>query len=236
MWTQRQNGEKTSVFKNILKTEVFFSVLALRPHVNGVFGRRKWRFSKTLSRVEVFESAVFVFTCGRAKTKVFENDDVIIGYSLHSDTGFVYVFKMVDHAEVYGYFTWADSNRIACIQLQVTMLNVHREYLRINILKMLSVSTFKLMWFRFAFCLGFSCSFRWLGDLNSNKLTKVNKKQFCVYVWTGENDSNTLRVAANFFKNGEKNLHSQKYPHTEQGPLVFSVLAPSISVNRTFIC
>ena len=82
-----------------LKTEVFFSVLALRPHVNGVFGMRKRRFSKTLSRVEVFENtvfvftcrrvktevfenAVFVFTCGRVKTEVFENDDVIIGSSL----------------------------------------------------------------------------------------------------------------------------------------------------------
>ena len=82
-----------------LKTEVFSSVLALRPHVNGVFGERKRRFSKTLSRVEVFENAVFVFTCGRVKTevfenadlaftcgrvktKVFENDDVIIGSSL----------------------------------------------------------------------------------------------------------------------------------------------------------
>ena len=38
--------------------------------------------------------------------------------------------------------------------------------------------------------------------------------RFCVYVWTGENDSNTLRVDANFFKNGGKNLRSQKYPHT----------------------
>ena len=82
-----------------LKTEVFFSVLALRPHVNGVFGMRKRRFSKTLSRVEVFENAVFVFTCrrvktevfenavfvftcGQVKTEIFENDDVIIGFSL----------------------------------------------------------------------------------------------------------------------------------------------------------
>ena len=38
--------------------------------------------------------------------------------------------------------------------------------------------------------------------------------RFCVYVWTGENDSNTLRVDANFFKNGEKKLRFQKYPHT----------------------
>ena len=65
-----------------LKKEGFFSVLALRPHVNGVFGMRKRRFLKTLSRVEVFENAVFVLTCGQVKTEVFENDDVIIGYSL----------------------------------------------------------------------------------------------------------------------------------------------------------
>jgi hypothetical protein len=79
-----------------LKTEVFFSVLVLRPHVNGVFGNRKRRFSKTLSRVEVFENAVFEFTRGRAKTKVFENDDVMIGSSPYRDAGFVYVFKMAD--------------------------------------------------------------------------------------------------------------------------------------------
>ena len=33
-------------------------------------------------KVEILENVVFVFTCGRAKTKVFENDDVIIGSSL----------------------------------------------------------------------------------------------------------------------------------------------------------
>ena len=33
-------------------------------------------------------------------------------------------------------------------------------------------------------------------------------------MWTGENDSNTLRVDGNFFKNGEKNLRSQRYPYT----------------------
>ena len=64
-----------------LKTEDFSSILPLRPHVNGVFGNRKRRFSKTLSRVEIFENAGFAYTCGRAKTKVFENDDVMIGAS-----------------------------------------------------------------------------------------------------------------------------------------------------------
>ena len=38
------------------------------------------------------------------------------------------------------------------------------------------------------------------------------------FLWTGENDSNTPRVDAYYFKNGEKNLRVQKYPGTcEQG-------------------
>ena len=32
---------------------------------------------------------------------------------------------------------------------------------------------------------------------------------FSVFVWTGENDSNRLRVDAYFFENGEKNLRFQ---------------------------
>ena len=37
---------------------------------------RKRRFSKTLSRVEVFENGGSASLCGRAKTEVFENDYV----------------------------------------------------------------------------------------------------------------------------------------------------------------
>ena len=85
-----------------LKAGVFSSVLALRPHVNDVLvsenggfrkrrtrvyvwtgengGFRKrppeWRFSKTPSRVEVFENAVFPSTCGRVKTEVFESAEL----------------------------------------------------------------------------------------------------------------------------------------------------------------
>ena len=78
------------------EVEDIFSVLLLRPHVNGFFGNRRRRFSKTLPTVEVFENAVFVFTCGRAKTEVFENDGVIdkcvksiaVVY-IYSDAGFV---------------------------------------------------------------------------------------------------------------------------------------------------
>ena len=43
-----------------------------RPHVSGENGHWKRIFSKTLSRVEIFENADFSFTCKRAKTKVFE--------------------------------------------------------------------------------------------------------------------------------------------------------------------
>ena len=40
-----------------LKTEIFSSVLAFLPHVNGVFGYQKRSFSKTVPRVECFENA-----------------------------------------------------------------------------------------------------------------------------------------------------------------------------------
>ena len=61
-----------------LKTKIFPpSVLALRPHVNGVFGHQTRRFSKTVPRVDFFfqkcQLLVFVWT----ETKVFKYDDVI---------------------------------------------------------------------------------------------------------------------------------------------------------------
>ena len=37
---------------------------------------------------------------------------------------------------------------------------------------------------------------------------------FSVFVWTGENDSNTLRVDAYIFENGVKNLCFEIYPDT----------------------
>ena len=59
-----------------LKTHLFLSVLGSRPHGDGVFSHRKRSFSKTLSRVDLFENAVFLFSCGRVKTELFENADV----------------------------------------------------------------------------------------------------------------------------------------------------------------
>ena len=60
-----------------LKTEIFSFGLAFCPHVSGENDHRKRIISKTLSRVEMFENACFLFTCGWTKTKVFEFDDVI---------------------------------------------------------------------------------------------------------------------------------------------------------------
>ena len=83
-------------------------------------------------KTEVFENAVFAFTCGGVKTEVFENDDAIG----------------------------------ACDRLDDLILldNAHAPHRALSYFL-----------------------------------------RFCVYMWTGENDSNTLRVDANFFKNEEKN-------------------------------
>ena len=51
-------------------------VLGSRPHGDGVFGHRKRSFSKALSRVDLFENAVFLLSCGRVKTELFENADI----------------------------------------------------------------------------------------------------------------------------------------------------------------
>ena len=59
-----------------MKTHLFLSVLGSRPHGDGVFSHRKRSFSKTLSRVDLFENAVFMLSCGRVKTELFENADV----------------------------------------------------------------------------------------------------------------------------------------------------------------
>ena len=61
----------------LLENEYFFSGLAYRPLEFGENGHRKRIFSKTLSRVEIFENAGFSSTCGRTKTDNFEYDDVI---------------------------------------------------------------------------------------------------------------------------------------------------------------
>ena len=59
-----------------LKTHLFLSVLGWRPHGDTIFGHQKRRFSKTLSRVDLSENAVFMLSCGCVTTELFENTDV----------------------------------------------------------------------------------------------------------------------------------------------------------------
>ena len=59
------------------KTETFFCEYGYCPHITGVFGHRKRRFSNTLSRVEIFENGDSSYSCGRAKTEVLKYDEVM---------------------------------------------------------------------------------------------------------------------------------------------------------------
>ena len=63
----------------------FLSVLGSRPHGDGVFCNLKRSFSKTLSRMDLFENAFFLFSCGRVKTELFENVDVTASICYISD-------------------------------------------------------------------------------------------------------------------------------------------------------
>ena len=66
------------------KTETFSSEYGYHPHVTGVFGHQKRRFSNTLSRVESFENGDSSYSCGRAKTEVFKYDDVMTTFKARS--------------------------------------------------------------------------------------------------------------------------------------------------------
>ena len=54
-----------------------FSEFGHYPHVAGVFGHQKQRFSNTLSRVEIFENGDVSYSSGWAKTEVSKYDDVM---------------------------------------------------------------------------------------------------------------------------------------------------------------
>ena len=55
---------------------IFFYPFWVSVHTETAFQSPKRIFSKTLSRVDLFDNAVFLLSCGRVKTKLFENADV----------------------------------------------------------------------------------------------------------------------------------------------------------------
>ena len=61
-----------------LKKDFFPSSLACRLHVSGKNGHRKRVFSRTLSKGEIFDDAVMLYSCGWMETEVHENDDVTV--------------------------------------------------------------------------------------------------------------------------------------------------------------
>ena len=73
-WTPDATPTPMFLFEN---RHYFFSSLAYCPHVSGEDDPQKRIFSKMLSRVEISEDTSFLFTCGWAKTEIFEYDDVI---------------------------------------------------------------------------------------------------------------------------------------------------------------
>ena len=81
------------------KTTVFFSEYCYRPHVAGVIGQRKRRFSNTFFSVEIFENGDLSYSCGRgrAKTEVFKYDDVMPRFQARSSAHMIrkrYVSKI----------------------------------------------------------------------------------------------------------------------------------------------
>ena len=64
------------MYPDIFENASFFIRFGLAYTRRRCFGHRKRSFSKTLSRVDLFENAVFMLSCGRVKTELFKNADV----------------------------------------------------------------------------------------------------------------------------------------------------------------
>ena len=172
---------------------------------------------------DIFENGGFFLRFGvastrkrrfrHAKTKVFENAPQSGGFRKRCFRVYVWTGENEGFRKRWRYnrvqsiatrvlymFSWFQgliSSLIACIQLQVTMLNVHREYIENKYYEDAFLSQRPNEWFRFAFCLEFSCSCRWPGHFNSNRLTYVDKKR----------SANTKQIRDTFYQIAP-NLHT----------------------------
>ena len=123
-----------SVFR--LKTQLFLCGYGFRPHASDENDHWKWSFSITLSRVELFENAVFASTCGWTKRELFENADHTLSVPIHSVQYYhnlVNLFKMPERC-----FTSLSlilgliSNLIACFQADLALLFLQAYYIYPN--------------------------------------------------------------------------------------------------------
>ena len=85
---------------------------------------------KTLYRVELFENAVFVCTCGQKKTGLFENaEDTQFQSTLRNIRADL--FKMaVRRFPFLSFILGPISNIIACFQANLALLILHADYSR----------------------------------------------------------------------------------------------------------
>ena len=126
-----------------LKTQLFLYGHSFRAHVSDENDQWKRHFSKTLSRVELFENAVFVCTChgGQTKTALFENaEDTQFQSTLRNIRADL--FKMADGSFPFLCFTLGlISNIIACFQANLALLILQADYSRgrQNIIRLLSL-------------------------------------------------------------------------------------------------
>ena len=95
--------------------------------MDGAFGHQKGTFFKTLSKVDLFENAVFLLSCERAKTELFEHADITAAIYHPSDYllgslwiargHFVYLFLNFEYHNV---FVWkVMSSKTLLVWMQV---------------------------------------------------------------------------------------------------------------------
>ena len=109
------------------KTQLFCYGYSYCPHVYDENNDWKFNFSKTLSRVDFLKMIMCTaYLCGHLKMELFNNDDitllvpVFIPKSKTADTRFTllsFVFGPI-------------SSLIACFQINLSLLNIHTDYLR----------------------------------------------------------------------------------------------------------
>ena len=169
-----------------LNRQHFLYGYGFRPHVseeNGTFRKRspewnllktlfsrvradRWKrnFSKTLSRVELFENAVFACTCGQTKRNFSKT--LRTHYQFKSTPRNIRnLFKMADgRFSFLSFILWLISNLISCFQANLALLILHADYSRRrqNIIRLLPLPVSRggrldlpLVWLCFALILTF---------------------------------------------------------------------------------
>ena len=126
--------------------QLFFYGLAFRPHINDENGHQKRNFSKTLSKVELFENAVFLFSCGLKKVWKQNFSKTLTSHLRSQATLQREISNMVDNrVTAASLLLVLISSLVVCFQLYIALLNIQADYTRRrrNITRLLSISSTK---------------------------------------------------------------------------------------------